>query len=92
MDEYPKTYVPKVMRVERPTLRQLGFSIGYPDPDGVIRGYFFGPVPDLDTCLEVVPDQCGAVIVRNNENYSDDKIYVWGEDTNTWYHMEEEKE
>ena len=96
MEELPKEYKPKVLRAReeraKPKLRlQTLYAVGYQqqqDEYSVGYGMVRGPVPDLETMLEIIPGEDDrsllepnkAKLFRLNRDGTDEILYVWCDD------------
>ena len=94
----PERYIPSVLSMEEERIpREVAYGIGqeqqYFNPDKTLRnveyGMWEGPNPDLMRMLEVVGKDKYSVVIRFNENWTEDVLYRWSEDEDCWIRGEQ---
>jgi hypothetical protein len=78
-------YTPKSLQQPKQP-RKITYGIGIEHRPNEF-GMTHGPIPNIDELLEVAPFDNKARIIRFNENYTEDIIYIWNE--NRWESWEE---
>jgi DNA polymerase len=81
----PVEYMPEALRPRRKISRKLEYGIGIPDGNSSF-GMTNGPVENLQEMLNVIPHDVKSVIIRFNEDQSDDVIYKWNH--NRWIRVD----
>jgi DNA polymerase len=85
----PVEYIPERLRPQRKILRKRMFGIGIPNGDAGF-GMVNGPTEILKEMLDNVPSDIKSVIIRFNEDGSDDVIFKW--ELNRWIRTDPDME
>ena len=94
--DLPETWVPNALRLyedQRISPRGTMYACGYQGDERKNEfGMFWGPMPDLEAALDVVPGLFDGEEVRNrkacilrfNSNGTDEVLYEWSEARQLW--------